>query len=437
VHIQLECLEARSLLSVTPLATANSTQAVFANLLGELQSQVEHGPLAILTHTNITIQQSDDFVSGVSAVVSTWEHAVAELLPSRPGLVHLLDLQGTAFLDTEVQWQMRFQDNLYPTTRGDSAPLPDPTYNYLKAATTTVRQLTESRLLWPMDTPDLALYERADILAHTLATDVVNTLASGSTPHLSPVRAETLGLAEAQAFQADFDASLTTRPLFDRIAGAAVSTLEANLRSLIQQGVDPATQAQFAQQQFVQQMFAGTGLFGPQGPLHKEFQAPVNPFDNPQHTVNRTLSPSGSQYATMYTFTDAKVTVVTLQTPTTYYRVFSDPAFTTMAPSDENENNYEGTFDSTLKTFNPVTAIREFALDQSFYHPNYATMKVNVTALAGTTVYVGKVAPILQGVYSPESKPSLYPGGVNQTVLPASVAFNLKNYSNPRPIGAV
>ena len=436
MHIQLECLEVRSLLSLSPLAGAKSSPEVFTNLLGKLQSQVEQGPLAVLSHTNIAIQQSDDFVSGVSAVVSSWEQQVAQQIPHRPGLVHLLDLQGTALLDTEMQWQMRFQDSLYPTTRGDSAPLPDPTYNYLKAATTTVRQLTESRPLWPMGTPVLALYERADILAHTLATDVVNTLAPGSTSHLNPAMAEALGLAEAHAFEADFDASLTARPLIDRTADAAVSTLVTNLQLLVQNGVDPATQAQFAQQQFVQQMFVGAGLFGPQGPLRKAFQAPVNPFDNPQHTVNRAFSPSGSQFATMYTFTDAKVTVVTLQTSTTYYRVFSDPAFTTMAPSDENENNFEGTFDSTQETFNPVTAIRELALDQSFYHPNYVTMKVRVTAPAGTMVYVGAVAPILQGVYSPESKPSLYPGGANQTVVPASVAFNLKDYSNPRPIGA-
>ena len=347
MHIQVECLEVRTLLSQSPLAGAHSTPTIFANQVGELQSQVEEGPLAVLTHTNITIQQSENFVMGVSAVVSSWEQEVAQQLPHRPSLVHLLDLQGTALIDTETQWQIRFQDNLYPTTRGDSAPLPDPTYNYLKAATTTVRQLTESRPLWPMGTPDLALYERADTLAHTLATDVVNTLPSGSTPHLTPAQAEALGLAEAHAFQADFDASLTAEPRIDRIADAAVRTLETNLQLIVQPGTDPATQAQHAQQQFVQQMFVGAGLFGPQGPLSKVFQAPMNPFDNPQHTVNSALTPSGSQYATMYTFTDAKVTVVTLQAPTTYYRMFSDPAFTSMAPADENENNYEGTFVST------------------------------------------------------------------------------------------
>ena len=59
-------------------------------------------------------------------------------------------------------------------------------------------------------------------------------------------------------------------------------------------------------------------------------------------------------------------------------------------------------------------------------------MKVDVTAPAGTTVYVGAVAPIFQGVYSPEPSPSLYPGGVNQTVI---LSRNT-TYTDPRPIGA-
>jgi hypothetical protein len=59
-------------------------------------------------------------------------------------------------------------------------------------------------------------------------------------------------------------------------------------------------------------------------------------------------------------------------------------------------------------------------------------MKVNVTVPAGTTVYVGTVAPIYQGVYSPEPYPSLYPGGANQTV----VLSRNTTYTDPRLISA-
>jgi len=425
------------------LTTALPT--AFAAQLSKLQSAVEKCPLAVLTYQvlssteRITDNQSAEFVNGVSTAVSSWE----QQLPHNPNLVHLLDLQGTALIATEQQLQLRFHDKLYSETRPDKQPFPNPSYLYLKDVTTTVRQLTESRQLWASGTPNLALYKRADVLAHSLESDVVSTLSTSTGPKLTPAEAAALGLAEASAFQADYDASLTARPGIDRIADAAVSTLKYNLSLIAQLGVD---QAEHAQEQFVQQMFDDTGLFGPQGPLSEVFTAPVNPFDNPQHTGG--LDTSGGLlyagphtnggYYTMYTFANAKVEAEPLTQSTTYFRVFSDPVLTGALPPNVNENNYEGTFVSTQEFFNPNTAIRKLALDQSWYHPSLATMKVNVTVKATPQepimVYVGTAAPILQGVYAPESKPSLYPGGAQQVVLPAAVAFNLDNYSNSRPI---
>ena len=57
-------------------------------------------------------------------------------------------------------------------------------------------------------------------------------------------------------------------------------------------------------------------------------------------------------------------------------------------------------------------------------------MKVNVTVKKDTPVYIGDAAPILQGVYSPEKNPSLYPGGANQTV----VLSRNTTYGEPHPI---
>jgi hypothetical protein len=353
----------------------------------------------------------DAFVAQVGSVVSSFDHSVARRFGRvAPGLVRLLDLQGTALTSTEEQWNARRSAGLYPAS--PTAGLVP--YFYLSDATTTVRRLTVSRPLWPMRPPNLALYQRADSLAHNLQFDVVDAMQGSS--RLSPTSAKEVGLAESLAFQADFDASLTARPLVDRIADAAVATLENNLGTLDQTGVDPIAQARLAQQRFVSQMLTGAGLFGPQGPLARVFQAPVNPFPY-------------SQYYRLYTFTNAVATKVVLDRPTTFFRVFSDPV-NNQPPVIEN--NYKGAYTSTREFFNSRAAIRRLALDQSFFHPNGATMKVDVMAPAGTTVYVGKVAPILQGIFAPRRPPSFYPGGVNQTViLDRSVI-----YSDPRPIVA-
>jgi hypothetical protein len=411
-RLRVEALETRSLLNAaSPAAAARAarnTPVLFTALLGTLQRQLTRGPLAQLAGG---ATDGNRFVAQVDSGVASFETRVARRYGrSAPGLVRLVDLQGTALTDTEAQWNVRRSAGLYPAT--PTAGLVP--YFYLSDATTTIRRLTLSRPLWPMGTPNLALYQRADTLAHNLQFDVVNTL-QGAHP-LSPATAKQVGLAEAQAFQADFDASLTARPLVAQIADVAATTLENNLGTIDQPGLDPLAQAQRAQQQFVSQVLTGAGLFGPQGPLAPAFQAPVNPFPY-------------NQYYRLYTFTNAVATRVVLTQPTTFYRVFSDP------PSNQPpviENNYKGAYTSTQDTFNSRMAIRRLALDQSFFHPNLATMKVDVMAPAGTTVYVGQVAPIPQGVFAPQRRPLLYPGGFNQTViLDRSVT-----YADPRPIAA-
>jgi len=305
-----------------------------------------------------------------------------------PPLVRLLELQGTALKDTEQQWNVRREARLYTAT----PVVGEVPYSYLKDATTTIRQLTLSRPLWPTGTPDLALYQRADVLAHNLMFDVVDQLQSKK---LSPEKAEKVGQSEAKAFQADFDASLTNEPLYACIADAAVSSLESNLSVIDKPGFNPIGEAKVAQQQFVSQILVGKGLFGPQGPLGAVFTAPTNPFPY-------------DEYYRLYTFSNATAKREVLSQATTYYRVFSDSVDNT---PPVNESNYKGAYTSTQDFRDSATAIRDLALDQSWYHPNLATMKVDVNVPAGTTVYVGTAAPILQGVYAPEPSPSLYPGG--------------------------
>ena len=378
--------------------------AFFTSLMGLLQARATAGPLAALAGGKVG---GSAFVAKLSNLISAFDQGAARFLkPIAPRLIPLVDLQGNALAATENQWNQRRLAALYT---GSNA-----TYFYVKDATMTIRQLTLSRPLWPMGTPSLSLYQRADTLAHNLEFDVVNPLESQNPP--SPATAKAVGLAEANAFQADFDATLTARPFLRFLADVAAASLKKNLSVIGQPGINPSFQAQVAQLQFASSMLAGQGLFGPQGPLSAVFTAPVNPFPY-------------SQYYRLYTFTGAQVTVSVLSQATTYYRTFSDPV-NNVPPVVEN--NYKGAYLSTQDSFDSSGAIQQLALDQSWYHPNLATMKVNVTVPAGTTIYVGTVAPIYQGVYSPEPIPSLYPGGVNQTV----VLSRNTTYSDPRPISA-
>ena len=303
--------------------------------------------------------------------------------PIAPRLIPLIDLQGNALIATETQWNQRRIAGFYGSDNGTGA------YYYLKDATTTVRQLTESRPLWPMGTPNLALYQRADTLDQNLTFDVINPL-QYPTP-VSAATAKAVGVAEARAFQADFDATLTARPMLRRLADSAAASLEKSLGVIGQSGVNPVAQWQTAQQQFAAAMFTGQGFFGPQGPLGKTFAIPTNPF-------------TGADYVRLFTFTNAVATPVVLTQATTYYRYFSD-ALPVAAKSVPyvfvGENNYYGAYTSTQDFTNVGSAIQELALDQSWYHPSLATMKVNVTAPAGSTVYVGTAAPIYQGVFGP------------------------------------
>ena len=372
--------------------------------MGLLQARATGGPLAALAGGKVG---GSAFVAKLSNLISAFDRGAARFLrPIAPRLIPLVDLQGTALEATESQWNQRRLAGLYT---GINA-----TYFYVKDATTTIRQMTLSRPLWPMGTPNLSLYQRADTLAHNLQLDVVNPLESQDPP--TPATAKAIALAEATAFQADFDATLTARPFLRFLADSAAASLKKNLSVIGQPGINPASQAQVAQLQFSSTMFAGQGLFGPQGPLSAVFTAPLNPFPY-------------SQYYRLYTFAGAQVAVNVLAQATTYYRAFSDPV-NNVPPVVEN--NYKGAYLSTQDSFDSSLAIQQLALDQSWYHPNLATMKVNVTVPAGTTIYVGTVAPIYQGVYSPEPIPSLYPGDVNQTV----VLSRNTTYNNPRPISA-
>ena len=200
-QLKVERLKARAMLSGSRPATepvsatprhdatvqpGSRNPAIFTSLMGTLQSRATSGPLAGLASGKLG---GNAFVARISTLVSNFDRNAARFLkPIAPRLIPLIDLQGSALTATENQWNQRRLAGLYGTTA-------TAVYFYVKDATTTIRQLTLSRPLWPMGTPNLSLYQRADTLAHSLQLDVVTPLQGQNPP--SPATARAVGLAEA------------------------------------------------------------------------------------------------------------------------------------------------------------------------------------------------------------------------------------------------
>jgi hypothetical protein len=125
---------------------------------------------------------------------------------------------------------------------------------------------------------------------------------------------------------------------------------------------------------------------------------------------------------TVANFTNLQYREVQTTSAWTVYRNFSIPA------------NMHGHYLSPNLFATPSAAIRKLALDQSWYYTNPATSVVNVTIPANATIYIGKVAPIFEGVYQREASPTLYPGNATQIYVPSSL-YNSLMFTNARPTG--
>jgi hypothetical protein len=107
------------------------------------------------------------------------------------------------------------------------------------------------------------------------------------------------------------------------------------------------------------------------------------------------------------TFEDSKCEAVTLEQPQTFYRYYS------------SSSNKYGRYLTTDKYTTNVDVINNLALNQDW--GNQATMMLEVTVPAGTTVYEGIVAPQI----SPLTL-CYYPGGSQQTFIMDSRDPNIK-----------
>ena len=127
VHIQVECLEVRSLLTSTSATIVVSSEAAdFTKEVTALQSEFtglsfpfsSKGPLADLANGKIN---GDVFLEDVASMVMSWEsQAAKDYKQSDPSVIKLLDLQGTALIDTENQWNERRNVGLYDAPKPPS-----------------------------------------------------------------------------------------------------------------------------------------------------------------------------------------------------------------------------------------------------------------------------------------------------------------------------
>jgi hypothetical protein len=148
----------------------------------------------------------------------------------------------------------------------------------------------------------------------------------------------------------------------------------------------------------------GSGYLGPHGAFGKNFIQPT--------TYNQT--PAGAptiDYSTGNTFQYGKYHVVRLKQAKVYHRNYGN-----LSSGYGDPSNLYGRFTTTALYPNSAAAIRGSALDQTFLPPiNSAFYVEDVKVGAGHYLYVGKTAPIYQGILTPRN--TLYPGLGPQIVI--------------------
>ncbi len=460
-----DALETRSLLSASSFTAPsnlasilraahqgrNETAPIVTAMLQTLQTELTDGPLTELgttvayaesqlifqpestvsSSTYESLVNGDSFLEQVRGVIVDYDHVVSSRIgPVSIQSASILDEQGTSLMDTLTLQYNRYIAGLNPSFNfADASYEP---YYYLKYETQAIRQLTESRPLWPEGTPALSFYQQADVFRNDIALLLIDNLESPSYARMSLTiaDAETTAKAEAVALEAGIAAANTATGLKpsglsgspeDRAIHSSIQRACRQFESTVDNVAKSASSSQLvtvlqsALNGFNTKVFAAEGLFGSGGPLSDRFQAPTNDFE-PNFTSDPIASNANSNYSKIYTFANAKATRTTLRSATTVYRFYSDNPNPPQSPTEPiREDNYFGAYYTTQAYDLGVQAIQMLALDQSWYHPNLATMMRAETWPAEQAVVMGTVASIPQGILRP-ALTSLYPGGGQQVL---------------------
>jgi hypothetical protein len=341
-------------------------------MVGSLQAQIE-----------VSAPKNDDpahltgVVDGLSA---QFEASSAAVFAGNPRLVPLLTYQGEAIRSAIDSFDDQLNAGVISRGTFDSD------------AFMAIQELTLSRQVWPTGTPG-----QEYLVLSTEAVDGFDAALEnlgGTTPAdvtASEVVAAGLIGVETYAFQTETLLASTQSPLITSTVVVAGARLVQGVATAVG-SPDFGAQAAAAVDAFADALINPGGLFGPGGAIGRTFPQP-------------SVVPDPLSIGDAATFAGIQYREVVTTAPLVLHRNFS------------GASNQFGRF-LTADTFtSPAQAIRNLALDQSWYGTNQASFVEDVTLPAGTIVYIGKVAPIYQGIYSREPRPSLYPGGASQYLI--------------------
>lgn len=389
---RLESLEVRSLMAtfqmptLEGLASGRNTAATFNRMVGSLQAQ-------------IAIQAPKDtapetLAGVVNEVVDRYESASRSAFAGSPKTVELLVRQGES-LRLAVDALKRQHDlgliNL-STFNNDA---------YLE-----IQELTLSRDVWPAGTP-----LQTFLVMATETSDDLTAIATfvQSTSTVTDEQAAAVLRSEALAFQAEANLGASQQPRIAAPVNQATATFVAAVDAAIGQP-DFDARVATAAAGFADALVKPGGAFGPGGSLGRRIAQP------PQ--VETPLSIEDAA-----TFANLQYTQVVTTSTLVVHRNFS------------SSSNRYGRFMSSDVFRSPAQAVRKLALDQSWYGTNQAWYVEDVTLPAGTLVYVGRVAPIYQGIFRREAAPSVYPGMAVQYLVANTRAPGI-TWDNFRATGA-
>ncbi len=389
---RLEFLEVRSLMAtfqmptLEGLANGRNTAATFNRMVGSLQTQ-------------IAIQAPKDTAPAtlagvVDQVVGQYEAASRSAFAGSPKTVALLVQQGEALRLSVDALKQQHELGLIGLATFNNDAYQD------------IQELTLSREVWPAGTP-----LQTFLVMATETSDDLSAIATfvQSTTAVTDEQAAAVLKAEALAFQSEANLGASQQPRIAAPVDQATATFVAAVDAAVGQP-DFDARIATAADAFAAALVEPGGVFGPGGSLGRRIAQP------PQVETPLPIEDAA-------TFANLRYTQVVTTSTMVVHRNFS------------SASNRYGRFMSSDVFRSPAQAVRNLALDQSWYGTNQAWYVEDVTLPAGTLVYVGRVAPIYQGIFRREATPSLYPGMAVQYLVANTRAPGI-TWNNFRATGA-
>lgn len=382
----VEFLEVRALMasfempSIQGLGGGRNLSATFDRMVGSLQAQ-------------LSIQAPKDTAPAtltqvVDEVVGQYEAASLATFAGFPRTTSLLVQQGEA-LRREID-SLKLQYDLKLITVA----------SFNSSAYMEIKELTLSREVWPAGTP-LQTY----LVMATEASDSLTKFSTAvqTTSAITDEQAAAVLKSVAVSFQTEALLGTTQQPQVAAPINQATSTFVTQVDAAVGQPNFDSLIATAAAGYAAALVNPG-GAFGPGGSIGRRIQQPP--------AVETPLAISDAA-----TFANLQYRQVVTTDTTILHRNFTSGV------------DYRGRFMSTDVFKSPAQAVRKLSLDQSWYGTNQAFYVEDVSLPPGTLMYVGRVAPIYQGIFRREATPSLYPGMAAQYLVANTRAKGIHWYN--------